>query len=155
MKIRHNFVSNSSSTSFIIGYNPSKYVKCPTCGHRPLDIIELVETDKDNDTKIFASSEYGDINESINNLKQNIKTSKQQRTIPYRLRKSKYYSNERLDEEINILEQSLEQIVSFTKKWERVILVDISNHTTTILDEMNDQKSLGFLDYQEMNDNDF
>jgi hypothetical protein len=41
MKIRSGFVSNSSSTSFVIGYKES--VPCPHCGRKDPDIIALIE----------------------------------------------------------------------------------------------------------------
>lgn len=46
MKFRNGFVSNSSSTSFIVAYK--KYEKCPTCGkHDDDDIFKYIgDTDR-------------------------------------------------------------------------------------------------------------
>jgi len=44
MKIRSGFVSNSSSSSFVIGY-PQESKACPTCGQSTsVDIKDLIET---------------------------------------------------------------------------------------------------------------
>lgn len=47
MKIRQNFVSNSSSTSFILKYDTKDFVKCEHCGHQPLTPLELAQLEDD------------------------------------------------------------------------------------------------------------
>lgn len=64
MKTRQNFVSNSSSTSFIIGWNPSQFQQCPHCGLTPSSPIEIIESNVNkcaaDDTEfMFRTKEEG------------------------------------------------------------------------------------------------
>lgn len=82
MKIRSGFVSNSSSSSYIIAIN-SNGEPCNKCGRKDLDIIELINTVDQggySETKVYAEG-YEDIkkelddgyddNEIINELDKN------------------------------------------------------------------------------------
>ncbi len=42
MKTRNGFVSNSSSTSFCIVFKDRKKVACPSCGHTPQNILDII-----------------------------------------------------------------------------------------------------------------
>jgi len=59
MKIRNGFISNSSSSSFVIAYKKDYYVdgncKCPTCGNS-INVIKLIKSLEygDGDTRIVA-----------------------------------------------------------------------------------------------------
>ena len=79
MKKRKGFVSNSSSTSFVIAIKEAD--KCPHCGRHDIDFIELIKSKQDDycdNTKIcYESAEeileeriiYGYDNEMTKNLK--------------------------------------------------------------------------------------
>lgn len=61
MKIRNGFVSNSSSSSFIIMVD-GEAKKCPTCGHTPASIVDMIDKSKCcgyyEDTSIESMEEY-------------------------------------------------------------------------------------------------
>jgi len=46
MKIRNGFVSNSSSSSYVIAYRQSE--PCPHCGRNDIDIMSIIEQSEDN-----------------------------------------------------------------------------------------------------------
>ena len=50
MKIRIGFVSNSSSSSYIIAYK--KATACPTCGHTPSDFLAAVASRRYDDNRV-------------------------------------------------------------------------------------------------------
>ena len=53
MKTRIGFVSNSSSSSFILAIGDKE--KCPHCGRSDVDIIDMIENSRyDDDTQIEA-----------------------------------------------------------------------------------------------------
>ena len=62
MKIRNGFVSNSSSSSFIVAVNPKE--KCPHCGRSSMNIVDvLASTDWCNDTELKWTNPTEFINE--------------------------------------------------------------------------------------------
>ncbi len=67
MKSRNGFVSNSSSSSFIVCYNPSEEV-CPSCGGRifPLkESIEIIERNGYTCETVVCETEFDDIIDRI------------------------------------------------------------------------------------------
>ncbi len=58
MKIRNGFVSNSSSSSFIISVKKTSE-PCPACGRKDIDILDLIEkiSGIDDETNIRAKGE--------------------------------------------------------------------------------------------------
>jgi hypothetical protein len=66
MKIRSGFVSNSSSSSFVIAFDESKFGPCPHCGRKDQSIIDLIERSRnDDDTKVV----WRDPEDKIRDLK--------------------------------------------------------------------------------------
>lgn len=52
MKIRLGFVSNSSSSSFIIAFKKPSEKPCPTCGHKDVSIVDLINTTNDGESEV-------------------------------------------------------------------------------------------------------
>ena len=66
MKIRNGFVSNSSSSSFIIAYKSGTL--CPTCGHNSGDFMEIVRSRLDHTDNRISSEGYMDVRDEIINM---------------------------------------------------------------------------------------
>lgn len=101
MKARHGFVSNSSSTSFVIAVREQKIEKCPHCNCSPIDYLNFLhlktkdEKGQEYEYKIFDIKEHIDmLKEDIKNYKSAIeiltKTNEQFRAILDDLNAPKY-----------------------------------------------------------------
>lgn len=61
MKTRNSFVSNSSSSSFVIAYKPEDFENlqpCPHCGYSAPNFFDEVENTKDRDTYLAEPTSY-------------------------------------------------------------------------------------------------
>ena len=68
MKIRTGFVSNSSSSNFIIAYK--KPCTCPTCGLTPPDIISIVEARESSYNRVRWTDPTAKLEEIENEIAQ-------------------------------------------------------------------------------------
>ena len=77
MKIRQGFVSNSSSSSFIIAYKPADKTPCPTCGRHDIeDFVELVrKSEGDGDSSVNAE----DLEEVLERLEESLEWTSDER----------------------------------------------------------------------------
>lgn len=68
MKIRIQFVSNSSSTSYIFAMDEFLFKKCPTCGLTPSNPLSLLQSIHNGDTEVH----WTDIDQKIEDLKEEL-----------------------------------------------------------------------------------
>ena len=81
MKIRINFVSNSSSSSFLIGIPINeKSTKCPHCGREDLNIIQMLQQYGHSETEIGAKNDQilKGIEKNINDISTQLERLKYQ-----------------------------------------------------------------------------
>lgn len=103
MKIRTGFVSNSSSSSFVIAFDESKFELCPHCGRKDQSIIDLIERSEydNNDTKVV----WQDPEDKLKDLKQQIDSE----TLEIK-------KIEHLDPKMKLNYCTVEQNISWSKK---------------------------------------
>ena len=61
MKTRNSFVSNSSSSSFVIAYKPETFENlepCPHCGYAAPNFLDEVNDSRDSDTYLSEPTAY-------------------------------------------------------------------------------------------------
>jgi len=117
MKTRNGFVSNSSSSSFIISVKTSK--KCKHCGHKLIDILDKIR---------LASESSFDNSVNAEGLKEVIN----------------FYA---VDKDDSNDVKMLEKIKKFhaAHKSETIAAVSISYHDTRLLDELYDTPGVTIL----------
>jgi hypothetical protein len=119
MKIRNGFVSNSSSSSFIIAFKKNAN-KCPTCGHMTVDIATyLTSRNGDDDNSIYSLGCQEVIDDVNSNFIDNIKYS--------RVSEAKQLVDER--------DSILEKIEKFQKQGYDFAHIGISYHDTWLNEE--------------------
>ena len=134
MKIRDSFVSNSSSTSYIIRIDKEKAKKCPTCGRgNDLDLLEIIRNGDHLDSKIGYNSKEDymkDLEFQIHRVKKDIEefSALEPNEVPERFRRSTTSAKELLEwshQELKDLRDEYDKISALEGE---VVIVDIGYH---------------------------
>ena len=129
MKIRNGFVSNSSSSSFIIGLLDQEAKRCPTCGHLPnSNLLEQLERAESN----------------------NYNTEVRWTNISARIEEEKSWNSnwnysEFSDDEEAESPSELKQIKKQMQPGEQVIGCDVCNHDSDLRDLIDELEEQGVI----------
>jgi len=139
MKIRQGFVSNSSSSSFLIA-QLKKPKKCPTCGRCDPDIEELFDRGSSYDTSI----NYRGVERLLEEKKVGLKNEKDTLRDLERgyIAKSRWYKTKEdqicsLKQEIKILEDDIEMLKEWDEKYDNILYVTVGDHDTYVNEVLN------------------
>jgi len=157
MKIRQGFVSNSSSSSFIVAINPKD--KCTHCGRSSPDIVNVLEsTQWYDDTKL----EWTDPTEYIEELQQEIYSNQldlekyvgmnddekiifnygSSRDYVYTVKQLRQWAND----VINNNEKTINDIKDYIKKGKKVVYFHVDYHEPTLNNMIREQIDNGELE---------
>jgi len=134
MKIRDSFVSNSSSTSYIIKIHKEKSKKCPTCGRgNDLDLLEIIRNGDHLDSKIGYDTKEDYMRElefQMRRVKKDIEefAALEPNEVPERFRRSAASAKELLEwshRELKELRDEYDQVAAIEGE---VVAVDIGYH---------------------------
>jgi hypothetical protein len=148
MKVRSGFVSNSSSSSFVIAFDESKLGPCPHCGRKDLSILDLIKNSSNDDNQVVWDDAY----QRVQDLKEQI--------VDLRTEISKWGSKfitvgnkiESLKQSVIEYEQEIALIEGAVKRFLTVAEVEISYHDDYILQELNSLQKAGKLEVLSKND---
>ena len=156
MKIRNGFVSNSSSTSFIVALNPKD--KCPHCGRSSMDIMDLIERNSgNNETEVRRT----DPSNLLENLQQEIYSNQldlekwvdmnNEDTITntygcysytYKVSKLREWANEVINNNTQLIEKIKQKI----SEGKQIVSFDIDYHDEALNNIIRDQINNGELE---------
>ena len=145
MKTRFGFVSNSSSSSFIIGILDEHVVDdvCPTCGTHTSDLRSAIDKaqkyDYNNEIEWEGLDNYIDLlNENIISLQNNINNQRGRSSEEIVSEWSRGYT---VGEYISDLNQEIEELqgrIKLAEEWRNtyksVIGIGVSNHDNVLMD---------------------
>ena len=123
MKVRAGFVSNSSSSSFIIGVTQEAGTKCPHCGRGGTDILQIVDRANHYETCL----EWDDVDEYIRQL-----------TLQIEDGEARGYGDD-MDWERNLLKKVTDAKPNFTNMFG----LEISYHDNMLLHVIDEMKESG------------
>ena len=155
MKIRSGFVSNSSSSSFIIAFDTNKFSPCPHCGRRDLSIVDMVKHSRNGDNQVA----WDDAQERIRRLREEISEIQEEIILLQKRRGEKFNEFWTVDDKINYLEGSISEseaeiaiIEDAVNKGLSVACIEVSYHDEHILDEIDNLQRMGKLEVLNRND---
>lgn len=144
MKQRNGFVSNSSSSSFIVAYETS--LPCPHCGRSDKDFADMIRASGDiyEDTYIirtYAGDILDNLNEQVNIYKRNVKELSKENP---RNKIGTYTGSnwtvgqeiESAEEQIKIHKEAIAKVEEYMKKQWKVIEFSVSNHSSEIYEHI-------------------
>lgn len=123
MRVRNGFVSNSSSSSFIIAYKKADKTPCPTCGRYDIeDFVELVRrSEGDGDSSVNAEDLEG---------------------VRDSLERSLEWSNDEGKKEIR---NTIKEVKKLVKEGWEVADISISYHNETLNDLLHSSQNIKIL----------
>jgi hypothetical protein len=125
MKFRSGFVSNSSSSSFVIAIDESKFDVCPHCKRRDPTVLELIALHQWEDTHI----EWEDPQAHIENLQRELDAGC-------------FYQDE--EKQVKNVIENIKAALAAGKK---VIGLEMSYHETILQAEMDNLVKEGKIEY--------
>ena len=127
MKIRSGFVSNSSSSSFIVAFKQKNDI-CPCCGRQDFNIIDLIKNSYDEDNNVKHDNSESVIN-SINRELDDLKN-----------KKSSFFSDIEVQEQITLCLEQIDKIQNYVKEGYEVIEISLSDHDETLRTILGNEK---------------
>ena len=156
MKVRSGFVSNSSSSSFIIAFDESGFGPCLHCGRKDLSIIDMVRDSRNDDNRI----EWEDAYERIQTLRGGIAESqKEMITLQGKCQKQKLSEYCTVGDKVKHLQGSISEseaeialIEDAVNRGLSVAAVEISYHDDYLQREIDALQKSGKLEVLNRND---
>jgi len=151
MKIRNGFVSNSSTTSFIVALNDS--VPCPHCGRIDTDIINIIANTDDysGDTEILWTDPTQfliDLKESRASEQEELASYKDQQDDDKAGYKNQYFVKDLRQwrsDSIKYVTKMISSTEQAHAEGKTVVSFDVSTHNRTFIDIIDSQIESGTL----------
>lgn len=150
MKQRKGFVSNSSSSSFIIAYEPS--LTCPHCGRSDVDFADMIRASSDSyeDTHVVRKNAGDVLNDLYTQLTIKNNDIKKLSVRNPQENMGSYYGSWTVGQEIKSVTDEIEELIKtidkvkeyMQKQW-NVIEINLSHHAEEIYEHLrNNEKKI-------------